>query len=456
MICFILQYTTKMSMYCKHCGKEIADDSIFCPICGTKQKDCYCRNCGKEIPSESSFCPFCGTKQKSNTLNTISHAVHKIVNSIKSMTEPEASTETNTSPVEENTATINKTKEEVHNESTAINNSPLKECHFIEKETLSDESLGYWPQNNIGIKYSDTKDKTIANNYSEQNNDNELNYDYKAMPLLPRFCGSLIDKFLIVVFFVLTNIAIHPYKSAQDLGIYQSMLGANPANYEYIDRANINGSNGITDLYGAPPFIGQTSNFDIKMTSFFVATYLLYYFILEILFNSSLGKKMLGGHLLIKNSNKIQQRHILIRALIRGVLFFTTIWICHFVIGFTYYFVLVILLLIIDVPILFCHRSTIDICSGTCYMERGEQTATPIHVHNDTNEVTSSPTINKWIVALIFHTMVILFVYCIYYFNPDRIPWYEKWNYLGIGFFLGAFAWLGAYIYDENKNTDNN
>ena len=26
-------------MYCKHCGKEIADDSIFCQHCGGKQKE---------------------------------------------------------------------------------------------------------------------------------------------------------------------------------------------------------------------------------------------------------------------------------------------------------------------------------------------------------------------------------------------------------------------------------
>lgn len=444
-----------MSMYCKHCGKKIADESIFCPICGTKQKDCYCRNCGKEIPSESSFCPYCGTKQKSITYNSILHAVDKFVNSIKSMTEPEVNDETKALPIEENTTLTTETKEETPNDSIAINNCSLERCHFIDKESLSDESLGYWPQNSKKvIKNNETKEKNITID-SEQNNDNESNYVYSAMPLLPRFCSSLIDKFLIVVFFILTNIAIHPYKSAQDLGIYQAMLGANPANYEYIDRANINGSNGITDLYGTPPYIGQTNDFDIKMTSFFGATYLLYYFVLEILFNSSLGKKILGGHLLRKDCNKILQSHILIRALIRSIIFLTTIWICHFVIGLNYYLTFVILLLIIDIPILFCHHSTIDICSGTYYMERGEQTTIPIHVHNDTNEVTTSPTITKWIIAFIIHTTVIIYAYCFYYFNPDRIPWYEKWKYLGIGFVLGAFAWFAAYIYDENNNTNN-
>ena len=26
-------------MYCKYCGKEIPNGSIFCPNCGAKQKD---------------------------------------------------------------------------------------------------------------------------------------------------------------------------------------------------------------------------------------------------------------------------------------------------------------------------------------------------------------------------------------------------------------------------------
>ena len=31
-------------MYCKHCGKEIADDSKFCQHCGLKITDSYVRN----------------------------------------------------------------------------------------------------------------------------------------------------------------------------------------------------------------------------------------------------------------------------------------------------------------------------------------------------------------------------------------------------------------------------
>ena len=28
-------------MYCKHCGKEIVDDSKFCQHCGGKQEDSF-------------------------------------------------------------------------------------------------------------------------------------------------------------------------------------------------------------------------------------------------------------------------------------------------------------------------------------------------------------------------------------------------------------------------------
>lgn len=39
-------------MYCKHCGKEIADDSKFCQHCGGKQEDSFASPINNEIKSE--------------------------------------------------------------------------------------------------------------------------------------------------------------------------------------------------------------------------------------------------------------------------------------------------------------------------------------------------------------------------------------------------------------------
>ena len=39
-------------MYCKYCGKEIADDSKFCQHCGGKQEDSFASPTNNEVKSE--------------------------------------------------------------------------------------------------------------------------------------------------------------------------------------------------------------------------------------------------------------------------------------------------------------------------------------------------------------------------------------------------------------------
>ncbi len=60
-------------MLCNKCGKNIADDAIFCSYCGqtvenkeqetSKEKSVFvCPNCNKEFDSENVFCDVCGFK----------------------------------------------------------------------------------------------------------------------------------------------------------------------------------------------------------------------------------------------------------------------------------------------------------------------------------------------------------------------------------------------------------
>ena len=58
-------------MRCSECGREIPDDSVFCPECGKqqtigqkpqKEKMKRCTNCGCKIPEDSAFCPECGKR----------------------------------------------------------------------------------------------------------------------------------------------------------------------------------------------------------------------------------------------------------------------------------------------------------------------------------------------------------------------------------------------------------
>lgn len=50
-------------MYCRHCGKQIADESKFCPSCGrllSENNSACCPVCGVQLPENASFCPACG------------------------------------------------------------------------------------------------------------------------------------------------------------------------------------------------------------------------------------------------------------------------------------------------------------------------------------------------------------------------------------------------------------
>lgn len=55
----------KATVKCGACGKQIAEDSKFCPECGAKveqAKSKFCPECGKPVAEGSKFCPECGNK----------------------------------------------------------------------------------------------------------------------------------------------------------------------------------------------------------------------------------------------------------------------------------------------------------------------------------------------------------------------------------------------------------
>ena len=57
-------------MKCLFCGKEIADNSVFCTNCGKKQEKqkeekkevpMFCTKCGTKLKEGALFCTGCGT-----------------------------------------------------------------------------------------------------------------------------------------------------------------------------------------------------------------------------------------------------------------------------------------------------------------------------------------------------------------------------------------------------------
>ena len=62
-------------MRCQFCGKEIPDDSVFCPECGnvlnrgqepdqSREVQLFCENCGARIQPGDTFCASCGQRTK--------------------------------------------------------------------------------------------------------------------------------------------------------------------------------------------------------------------------------------------------------------------------------------------------------------------------------------------------------------------------------------------------------
>ena len=57
-------------VFCRHCSKEIPQESRFCPSCGESNEQpshAFCRHCGKELASDSRFCPSCGGERTGAT-----------------------------------------------------------------------------------------------------------------------------------------------------------------------------------------------------------------------------------------------------------------------------------------------------------------------------------------------------------------------------------------------------
>lgn len=51
-------------MYCRNCGREIAEQAIFCPSCGAAPTtgNKFCQNCGQPTDPAAEVCIKCGVK----------------------------------------------------------------------------------------------------------------------------------------------------------------------------------------------------------------------------------------------------------------------------------------------------------------------------------------------------------------------------------------------------------
>jgi RNA polymerase subunit RPABC4/transcription elongation factor Spt4 len=55
-------------MYCRNCGKEVAEQAVMCPNCGVPPRNGkkFCQNCGAETDVNAEMCVKCGVRLSGN------------------------------------------------------------------------------------------------------------------------------------------------------------------------------------------------------------------------------------------------------------------------------------------------------------------------------------------------------------------------------------------------------
>ena len=219
----------------------------------------YCRFCGKELPNDSVFCPICGTKLKNTAVN-------------------DELEDKDTDNVALSEATDN-----IETEAPTGINQDVEECSGV-KTSEANPSV-------VEDKDDDVEKAGSSNEGTESIDAREEQYipipEREKMPLLRRFIGSMIDKFLILALFIIVPITIDYYGAPSKLGTYIGLFKASPRNYEYIDKSSMSEygtyKEGISQYYqdqerlaNEPPHIGSTMELDKTMTFYFIILNLLY------------------------------------------------------------------------------------------------------------------------------------------------------------------------------------
>lgn len=209
----------------------------------------------------------------------------------------------------------------------------------------------------------------------------EANNEVKKMPLLSRFVGSIIDKILIIIIFIVCFMVISPYGAPGKMGKYIGILDTPLYLYEYIDKSQMNKygtyTEGVSTAYqdlerleSEPPHIGSTLELDKNITFSFILLNLLFYFLSEAILSASPGKRMLGGVILDGVYDKINFEKAFTRGLFSGAFMTGTYFLLHLAGGLTNIIVVVVFFLILDLPVLFTKRSLLDLCTGTTYAKK--------------------------------------------------------------------------------------
>lgn len=180
------------------------------------------------------------------------------------------------------------------------------------------------------------------------------------MPLLKRFIGSIIDKIIILILFVLVGLALSPYNFSGDLGTFiGGIFSKPPSHYSWTEMA-MGSKVSLTTL-------------DVNIAILFITINGLYYLVSEIVLKASIGKRIFGGIVINAGTGIFSIKRIFARTLVLIILVGIASYI-RYPLDITYPIVIIAFFMIVDLPVLFKKRSGIDMLTHTIYVKRTDVT----------------------------------------------------------------------------------
>ena len=323
-------------MFCRFCGKELPNDSLFCPNCGNKLV---------ETAQENIDLVKCNNSRCSQLINEVQQQNEKLI--------PDYS--------ERQTSLIENT----------IQKSVVKVCDTNNEKQIYKEKEG---GSNVGVEEVYIDDSSDADKKIE------------TMSLFRRFFGNIIDNIsLVIIIFVYT--VIFNYYGAGRIGTYLGLLTVSPNKYEYIDKNLMNnyGQYGkysskeyqdMAKLVNEPPHIGYVRDLDYHFTMWLIFLNLLYFLLFEWMIGASFGKVLQNGVIIdtrnyIKGKcTKINFGNVLFRTIVRGLLMFFYYIVFHLGMNLSNIIVFLLYILMVNFPLFYKRQTLLDLFTDTIYVKK--------------------------------------------------------------------------------------
>lgn len=182
----------------------------------------------------------------------------------------------------------------------------------------------------------------------------------ETLPIWKRLFGSVMDKLIILVLFIIIGCILSPYGFSGDLGTFVGgILKDSPSSFQYTELAALKRHDETLNL----------SLLDFKICFLFILVNVFYYLFGESVVRGSFGKRIFKGIVATKDGNAIPRYKFILRALTLGVLM-TLFSYLRYIIDISYTMTIVLFFMVLDIPVLISRKSLIDIITNTIYIRR--------------------------------------------------------------------------------------